>query len=316
MKKTHRWAWFIPSFNGDIRLEPDQNDPKKTMLTIFDPTDSEKKSVADLSTIFLQKKWIDAPISIADDVALVVEPEPPAQPHRDPAPKEWTVAINAPLEDVGPVFVSALKPGPAVLTAVKFANGQIETVEHQPSGETTKQKLKKLAKKAKKAGAEAAATISRATPCCPNCVQGSIEPAREVLLSFLTPEQHATWAKERYIVVRGGLSGHRYIIAHRNSEIAAKNGRICWDADDRNVMHFHQSDVPPEEEVLGAMIVLQHAEHWLRNEATCVFGEFPFTRVFKNPFGDYNDGVLDASLTTSVGVYAIMKEAGVAGVLR
>jgi hypothetical protein len=310
MKKRQRWAWFIPSFNGDIRLEPAKDDPEKTTLTIFEPTDSEKKSVAELSGILLDRKWIETPISIDDQFDFATLGEPESDPFRAAATKTWTVAINAPLEEVGPVFVAALKPGPAVLTAVKFANGQIETVEHQATGETTTEKLKKLAKKT---GAKAAATITRATPCCPSCIQGSISPpAVEVLLSFLTPEQHKTWAKDRYIIVRGGLSGHRYIIAHRNSEIAAKNGRICYDADDRNVMHFHQSDVPPEEEVLGAMLVLQHAEHWLRNEATCVFGEFPFSRVFKNPFGDYMDGVMDASLTSAVGAYAIMKGAGAA----
>ena len=101
---------------------------------------------------------------------------------------------------------------------------------------------------------------------------------------------------------RGGLTGHRYILAHRASEIAAKNGKICFDADDRDVLHFHDQAVPPEEEVLAAMLVLQHREPWLRNEATCL--GVRFSRVFKNPFGDHLDGVVDASLTKVVGAVA------------
>jgi len=303
-KRSRRWAWFIPSFNGDIRLEPNKDDPKKTTLVIFDPTEAEIKSVVGLSAIFVEKKWLDAPIAVDDASATLVEPSgDTSDPFRSRAPKTWSVTINAPLEEVGPVFVTALKPGPAVLTAVKYADGKVETVEHQATGDAA-ESLKKLAKKKK---VTAAATVSRLTPSCPECFVDAISPATEVLLSFLSAEQHKTWMKSRYIVVQGGISGHRYIIAHRNSEIAAKNGRICFDVDDRNVMHFHDQSVPPEEEVLGAMLILQHREQWLRNEATCIFGEHRFTRVFKNPFGDIYDGIPDAQLTNAAGMMGLLK---------
>jgi hypothetical protein len=128
---------------------------------------------------------------------------------------------------------------------------------------------------------------------------GSVAPANTVLQAFLSREQHRTWAAERYVVVRGGLSGHRYIVAHRHSVIASKNGRVAWDADDMDTMHFHDQTVPPEEEVLACMLILEHRELWLRNEATCL--GLRFHKVFKNPFGDINDGVWDASLTKAVG---------------
>ena len=50
------------------------------------------------------------------------------------------------------------------------------------------------------------------------------------------------------------------------------------------------------------MLILQNREPWLRNEATCL--GLRFHRVFKNPFGDHRDGVLDATLTKGVGLFA------------
>jgi len=277
-------AWYVPTFNGDLRLEPAASPyrNKKTKLSIVDPTPLEKKALVKIGTILLDRGWIKE--EIAEDATEVL--------------------INAPLEKVGPEIVNVLRPGPAVLSAVKFKDGHIEIVEHRDSGVTSKE----LEKVAEKEEAEAAATVNRPTPCCPNCFVDACAPATESLLAFLTVEQHGTWARDRYIVVRGGLTGHVYILAHRSSMIAERNGRICWDATDRGTLHFHDQSVPPEEEVLAAMLILMHREHWLRNEATCL-GWAPnnpslerFTRVFKNPFGDISDGVADSQLTAQVGV--------------
>jgi hypothetical protein len=197
------------------------------------------------------------------------------------------------------MIVAALKPGPAVITAVKLSNGKIEVVEHSdPDRKVTEKALEKVAEKP----AEAAVTVKRPTPSCPDCYVAANEPATQVLLSFLDASQHATWRKDRYIVTRGGLSKHQYIIAHRQSEIAAKNGRICFDVFDKDVLHFHDQTVPPEEEVLAAKLILEHREHWLRNEATCL--GVRFTRVFKNPWGDHLDGVWDSGITKMIGMTA------------
>lgn len=274
--------WFVPTWSGDLRLEPLSGDDKKTKLTIEKPTPDEKNQIIAFSALLVDRGWLEEPLKdIGSD-------------------ETWAAIINAPLEKVGPVFVNVLRPGPAVMTAVKFKDGHIEVCEHRETGATGKE----LAKLAEKPKAETAVTVKRPTPCCPDCYVGAIAPATEVLLSFLTPEQHATWKKGRYIVVRGGLSGHRYIIAHRNSEIAAKNGKIAWDCEDRDVIHFHDWSVPPEEEVLAAMLILQYREPWLRNEATCYSHWGTWTKVFKNPFGDETDGIPDATLTTAFGAWA------------
>ena len=270
-------AWYVPTFSGDLRLEPLPDDPKKTVLSIIEPTIEEKTTVAALSGILVDRGWIDQ--VLGGDLAE-------------------KVTINAPLEEVGPVFVNALRPGPAVLTAVRFTGGKIEVCEHRETGKSGKE----LAKLAKKPEAEAAVTVKRPTPSCPDCLVGSVEPASQVLLAFLSPEQHKTWAKDRYVVARGGLTGHRYVVAHRNSLIAAKNGRIAWDADDKDTMHFHDQSVPPEEEVLAAVLCLQFREPWLRNQATCL--GVRFSKVFDNPFGGHLDGVPDAVLTKMVGMLA------------
>ena len=311
MKKKRTWKWYVPSFNGDLRLAASPSSPRKTILTIVDPTEHEKEVVSTLSDLFVERSWLKKPIG------------------------KWMlggeVFIDAPLDLVGPAFVAALKPGPAVLTAVKYASGQVEVVEHHAvqaspyrdaalpaatSAEPAKptETEKDLKKAVDKKDVKAAATVSRPTPCCPDCAPGSIAPAREVLLAFLTKEQHRTWAEERYVIARGNLTGHRYLLAHRNSELARKNTRICWDVEDRATIHFHNSALPPEEEVLSALLVLEHREHWLRNYATCLSqqdGSIP-TSVFDNPFGTSLDGVPDAAFTQAVGMWGLMLANGVA----
>ena len=278
----------MPTWHGDLRLEPNVEDKQKTTLTIVEPTDAEKIALGVIGGILTDKGWLKEPI-----LELLS-----GDPYREN--RTMDVVLDAPLEEVGPVVIAALKPGPAVLSAVRFRNGQVEVVEHRREpGKGTEKELTALAVKPK---AEAAVTVKRATPSCPDCYVAAVKPATEALLAFLTPEQHETWARERYIMCRGGYSGHHYILAHRASEIAARNTRICFDADDEHILHFHDQSVPPEEEILGAMLVLQHREHWLRNEATCL--GWNFRRVFKNPFGDIMDGVMDASLTTVVGLAA------------
>lgn len=270
--------WYVPSMHGDLRLMPGPTEGE-TLIVAYKPTPREIEVLGRVLEAAREKKW------------TVTSRSP--QRH----------IVGAPIAELGPVATRILSPGPAVLTAVRFKDGRVETSEHAPAGE--------LEALAKKPSAEAAATVSRPTPCCPDCYREACEPATEVLLSFLTPAQHETWAAGRFVVVQGNLTGHHYIVAHRHSPIAERNRRICWDADDRGVLHFHDWSVPPEEEVLAAMLCLEHREHWLRNEATCLtmsYGEsFPvgrgeFERVYKNPFGDAQDGVMDAHLTRMAGI--------------
>lgn len=120
---NRRARWFIPSWNGDVRLTADPTDPKKTILTVADPTEEEKISVASIGGILFEKKWLKEPITSF----------------------EKPIVIDAPLEKVGPIVVTALRPGPAVLTAVKLSGGKVEVVEHREPG--VEKDLKELADK-------------------------------------------------------------------------------------------------------------------------------------------------------------------------
>jgi hypothetical protein len=265
--------WFIPSWNGDLRLEPAPEE--KTKLTVIEPTAAERDMLVRMGDAFENEGWVEK--------------------WRKRWGKKTEVVLNAPLEKVGPLASTIMRPGDAVLTAVNFQGGQVVTTTG------SQEELEKLATEAKEKDAKAAATVKRPTPCCPACIPGAVEPATEALLAFLTDEQHDQWARRRRIEVQGGLSEHRYLLAHRYSTLAQKFGRICIDLDDGVVLHFHDWTVPPEEEVLAAMLILQHHEPWLRNEATLYDRMHEADLVFKNPFGDMTDGAFDAGFSLGFG---------------
>ena len=277
-----KW-WAIPSWNGDFRLVAGENEGTSKLL-IMAPTPHEVKLLNSFLSKAHKKKWTSDLLS-DDDIN-----------------ETRTIILKAPLTKTGPLLVRATKPADRTLTAVSFTDGRLEVAETGM--------LETLVAKAENDKEAKAVSVARPTPCCPKCEVGSVAPARDVLLSFLTAQEHIDWADHRAIMVRGGLSGHRYLLAHRKSPTAARLGKICYDLDDHCVLHFHASDVPPEEEVLAAKIILEHREPWLRNEATVLqegrdgrWVDLGFGR-YKNPFGDASDGRPDAEITAAIGMIA------------
>lgn len=273
-----KW-WAIPAWNGDFRLTPG-DDEATSKLLVMAPTPHEMQLLAAFMAVARKKKWTKE--KLAEDDAIDTR----------------TIVLDAPLAKVGPALVKITKPADRTLTAVSFKDGKLEVAE-TGAIETVIAKADPESK---------AVSVARPTPCCPSCVPGSVEPASDVLLSFLTPQEHADWAKHRAIMVTGGRSGHRYLIAHRHSRTAVLNKKICYDVDDHCVLHFHDWTVPPEEEVLATKLILEHREAWLRNEATVLqqnskgeWLDLGFMR-YKNPFGDASDGRADAALTATFGV--------------
>lgn len=260
--------FFVPSWNGDFRLEP--VDESTCRLTVVDPTPLER----DMLRSFLAKLR-----ESGKSKAKVVNK---------------TLTIRAPLAEVAPLLVESTLPEKTTLTAVRFEDGRLRVVEGARSAE-----LEPAVRAAAAEGATAAVSVKRATPSCPECWPAECAPATEVLYEFLDPAQRRDWERWRLVEVVGGLSGHRYLLSHRHAPWARRWGRMCFDADDRQVVHFHDVSVPPEEEVLGALLVLRHREPWLRNEATCLGGRF--TDVFKNPFGGIEDGLYDAGVYRAFG---------------
>jgi hypothetical protein len=267
-------TWFFPAWNGDFRLEESETG---CLLIVEKATPGEKKTL-DAFAKAAPTKW-----------GLKGLPETIR------STESATFPINFPIKKVGKLMLKFTRPSKAVLTAIRSVDGKV-TVAEGFEGAAIETAIEKAEPKAK------AVSVSRPTPCCPLCIPGSVERASEVLLSFLTPAEHRLWSQTRAVVAIGGVTGHRYLISHRNSPRAVKQTKICYDLDDRTIMHFHDWSVPPEEEVLAAKLILEKREPWLRNEAT-MYHRSDLLR-FKNPFGGAMDGTQDAALTDAIGDFA------------
>lgn len=270
--------WYFPSWNGDFRLLSDE---RGTVLEIVDLTPAELPGLTAFLKVAKKKKWTKQ--------KGIYRSKTEEKTNRS------DVELEVDLSTAGIELLKHLRPADRTITAVSSTGGQLTV--HDASALTPEVMPK---------DAEKAVSLARPTPSCPQCVDGPSR-ASEVLDAFLSPEERDLWQRERCLIVTGGMSGHRYCVAHRHSEKARRIGRMCFDLDDRGVMHFHANDVPPEEEVLAAKLILEHREPWLRNEATCLYFENSgreidrFTDVFKNPFGDLNDGAADRRIAMIVG---------------
>lgn len=273
--------FYLPSWNGDFRLEDDG--VGGTLLVVHEPTPHEQRILAEFLRKAGAKGWVknrDVTIGLGKS----------------------SVVVDAPLAKASKILIKLARPKKQTLTAVSFSDGKLSVIEGADDSavEKIEETVEQAAATEDPEKPAKAASVKRPTPCCPDCEVGSVAPASEVLLSFLNEHEHETWARERAIVVTGGLTGHRYILAHRNSELAAYNSKICFDLDDGQILHFHDNSVPPEEEVLAAKLILEHREPWLRNEATH-FGYDKEHRKFKNPFGDMGDGTESAAFVSMFG---------------
>jgi len=275
------FSWFVPSWNGDFRLE--KKGKKGCLLSVVKPTPHELMVLAQFLGIAHARGWTEEEEITEENNEIV---------------------LKADVAEAGREIVNLYMPVDRSITAVKFADGRLEVADANGTWELIQRAEKEEEAAGKPPEKETkAATVKRPTPSCPQCVDGAIEPATEVLLAFLTDQQHEDWARRRAILVVGGLTGHRYLLAHRHSELARRFGRICWDVENQQVLHFYDMTVPPEEEILAAKLILEHREPWLRNHSTCLpdFG-YEFTQVFDNPLGDqYLDGVETAKIMTAAG---------------
>lgn len=278
---------YIPSWNGDFRLEDDGTGG--TRLVVHDPTPHEQAILGGFWRQVAAKGWLSG--SSDRERNAVFGPG---------TRSEMTIA--APLSKVSRILIKLTRPKKQTLTAVSFSDGKLSVIEgvNEAAIENISDAVEQASATEDPERPAKAASVRRPTPCCPDCEVGAVAPASEVLLSFLNEEEHEAWSRERAIVVTGGLTGHRYILAHRQSVIAAYNTRMCFDLDDRQILHFHDNSVPPEEEVLAAKLILEHREPWLRNEATLLGGD---NLKFKNPFGDLGDGTESAALMSEIGYW-------------
>ncbi len=260
--------WFFTARNGDHRLEVVSDD--KCKLIIQDASLAEQAHLQKFLALAAKKKWIEGKAGgsgTAGEIANNLE-----------------IAISAPMKKVGPALMRILKPGKAVVTAIKYAGGKVTCVEASQDASAIEGALEKPI-------AEAAATVRRPRLSCPSCTE-RVEDRRaeRVLSAFLAPNQLEQWQREHRFRVFGGTTGHCYEIVHRYSRLAQERKRIVFDLDDHFVLHCYDWSVPPAEEALGAALLLAHKESWVRNEASCWDGTGHARNILKNPFGDIFDG--------------------------
>lgn len=233
--------WYLPSFNGDFRFEA-IGEGRATRITVEKPTPAEREVL---------RRWAEKTpaISPGDLEGLM---------------NDGAIEVEAPIAEVAAPMAKLLNVGKVgLLTALSFESGHIHVtagIEKIPAW------MKKMEKT--QGPAVAAVTVTRPKLCCPEC-SGRPEGERkacDVLWEFLDPLQRREWIRDRRVTAFGGLTGHAYDLRPRTSAVAARRGRICFDMDDRLVLHNFNLDVPPEEELLAAKLILEHCENWLRVE--------------------------------------------------
>lgn len=286
--------WYFPSYTGDFRILSIEDSSYRDLvdgsccaLEVVDPAIHEIDTIDRFLARCYEQRWTPSKKLSLSEVA---------------GKKRQEILLATTVAEAGQALYQLVRPADRTITAIKSEDGSLvvsETVDLkkavEPDAVVDKPKKKK------------AVSVSRPTPSCPQCVPDARSRASEVLLSFLSPADRRLWEAERCVVARGGLTGHRYVLAHRHSDLAVRFGRICYDLNDDVVLHFHDNSVPPEEEVLAAKLILEHREPWLRNEATF----FGVGQRFKNPFGDFLDGTFDAGITQAIGV--VMREVSKVG---
>ena len=168
------------------------------------------------------------------------------------------------------------------LTAFKFADGKITVTDEIDNTELPRWARKLLLPSGKPPAAlpaptelpapvappkpVAAVTVTRPSMSCPEC-SGRPEKARmacDVLWEFLNESQRAEWLRSRGVTATGNRTGHTYRVHPRDSEAARLLGRCAWDIDDRVILHNFNRMVPPEEEMLGLLLMIQFCEEWVR----------------------------------------------------
>lgn len=272
-------CWSFPAWSGDFRLEADGDD--KCVLTVVSPTPAELEKLGDFLKRARKKEWVEQHIGFVPD-------------------GESRIEVAASIQDCGR-FLLGKKPK-GRLTAVKSTSGHVSAVTEDPE------------KAVSAPDAAAAATVQRPTLCCPSPVPGPDERASEVLRTFCTRRQWSEWERDGTLHCYGNLSGRRYEILHRHHPVAVKRGKIVWDMEDRKVMHAYDWSVPPAEEVLELKLVLEHAEHWIRNPS----GAYNHDEdIYVNPFvseaDQARDGIWDSMVVAGIGGGVV--GAGASGVL-
>jgi hypothetical protein len=230
---------YVPSWYGDYRLEADGD--AKCVLAVTDPTAAEQVKLERFLLKCFSKGLVKPFAGITGN-------------------GETKIEIAASIIDAGKLLLGTKNPRKGTLTAVKSVQGEVEAIlaEEQP----------KLDDALAAPEVKEAVTTRRPTLCCPAPISGPDIRASQVLQTFCTAQQWNDWQRQGFVRCYGNLSGHRYRVAHRHSELAKQQGKITWDETDDHVIHAYDWSLPPAEEVLSLKLAIEHAEHWMRNQSS------------------------------------------------
>ncbi len=278
-------SWYIPNSAGDYRLEADPESPlTRSILTIENPTVAEIEILEGFLRICTdgRRKWL-----------------PKGTTFRTRGRE--SIVIKAPMSKCGPKLAGALAPERGTLTVIVSQAGTVTQTVAVESAADIMDNQAQLAKAAAAPTAERAVTVRRGTVCCPHPVSGPLKLSSQVLRLFLTTRQWRQWVDHRCVDVIGGITGRLYRVFHRHHPTAILLGQPILDVEACAILHRWDYSVPPAEEVLGAVLILQHKEAWIRNASGAYGGEL--SELLPNPVGYGGaDGTWDALLFRSFGV--------------
>jgi hypothetical protein len=163
---------------------------------------------------------------------------------------ECTIPVNKKLGTVAKVLRNTLKAGREVITVFKDTAGKIN--------EITMEDVERVVAQDKPV-----ATVEKPQRGCPFPHSPAPRDVRatDALLKFLDANQIATFQNSGAVVVRGGHTGYRYLLAHRHSEKASQMQSLvrCHDTG----ISYCVGDVtglPASEEMLALVCMLSIPE--------------------------------------------------------
>lgn len=232
--------WFFPSWNGDHRLRPIlegdtpyRSRPNACALEVSAPTAVERNRINEFLEVAKEKGWTSTGrLRLRGNEAVI---------HLDTG-----------LATAGRKLEKILRPSASRITAIRYSDGRV-VVERAGEAQPVEE-------------AEAAVTTMRGFRGCPAPVPVNFR-ASEALAAFLDPAQTADWEKRKALVVYGSDTQAPYVVFHRGHPSAMKNEYIGFCLASGGLLGgslcYHDWSVPPEEEVLGLKLLIEHDESWL-----------------------------------------------------
>lgn len=252
MRPSTLRTWFIPAWCGDFRLEAHPDDAKRSILTVEDPTESDKARLVPFLAHARERGWVDALDGISSRGMSVLH-------------------VGASVSEAGQVMAASLfRPGEETWTALRVTGGAIELVNGTMPFDMTAPKASEAPTSTSTPSLpakqpEAAVTVRAPRLGCPAPTPAE-RRASEVLRTFCTQREWDCWQQRSFIPVVGNASGRSYRIYHRTEAARLNMGHTVVDQDGTEVCMWDDT-VPAEEEALALKLALQHREGWLLRQS-------------------------------------------------